>query len=288
MREYLYICGAIFVAGCIYRIVRVMRMPAHLRWDLYPMPRGTRAQRRHGGSYFENSEWWQNRQKHSHAAELGYIAGEVLGFRTVWERNRPLWLWSWLMHLGLYALVAAGVLTTWAAISDAPDAEMIRWTVLAGSAAGMAGALGLLVARALERVPFSGRREYVNLVAVLAVFVTALEASSLASAPGEMIAFARSFLSRAPAPEVGPAVALHLSVVGAFLAYFPATHMTHAFMKFFAFHRVRWDDAPLAHDPKLAAAIGRNLARTLSWTAPHIRGGETWGHACKRGAEGRQ
>ena len=287
MRAYLLICGAIFIAGSLYRIGRVLLMPTHLRWDLYPMPRGTRGQRRYGGSYFENSEWWRTRARRSRAAELRYVAGEALALRTLWQRNRPLWLWSWLMHVGLYSLVASAVLTAWAAISDSPWAEVVRWTAIFGGAAGIAGSLGLLVARILQRTPFSGRRDYFNLAAILCVCVTAMEAFSFAAAPGEMIAFSRSLFSSAPAPQVAPALALHLAIVGAFLAYFPATHMTHAFMKFFAFHRVGWDDAAMAHDPHLSAAIAHNFGRTLSWSAPHIRGGETWGHACAPGAEGR-
>jgi hypothetical protein len=286
MRWYLLTCGTIFLIGNLYRIARVMRMPAHLRWDLYPMPRGTSAQRRHGGSYFETSEWWLKKTEHSRWHEITYIAGEVMGFRTLWQRNRPLWLWSWLMHLGLYALVAAGLLTGLASVTDAAWMEWIRWAVMAGAAAGMAGALGLIVVRAGERFPFSGRREYFNLAAILSVCVTALEASSFAAAPRQMVSFVRALLSMGPAPELSSALALHLIVLGAFIVYFPATHMTHAYMKFFAFHRVRWDDTPLAHDAALAEAIAHNLNRPLTWSAAHIRSRQTWAQAAS-GEEGR-
>lgn len=279
MRWYLLICGAVFVAGNLYRAMRVMRMPAHLRWDLYPMPRGSGEQQGYGGSYFEEPEWWRKKPDHSRTAEIAYVLGEVLGFRTLWRRNRKFWLWSWLMHVGLYACVMAAALTAGAAATDEPWDELIRWAVIAGTAAGMAGALGLIVARAGERVPFSGRREYLNLAAILAVCATGLEAFSFAAAPREMVSLLQALVSTGTIPELGSALALHLIVLGAFLAYFPATHMTHAYMKFFAFHRVRWDDRPLSHDARLAAAITRNLGRPLTWSAPHIGRGQTWARA---------
>jgi hypothetical protein len=284
MRWYVAICGLIFLAGNAIRVVRVWRMPAHLRWDLYPMPKGTPAQRAYGGSYFEETEWWTKPAHHSRFAEFSYIAREVLAFHTMWKRNRPLWLRSWLMHVGLYGLVAAALLTFIAAATDAAWAELIRWTVLGGAAAGMAGTLGLLIVRARGRLPFSSRHEYFNLIAIFAVCVTALEAFSFAATPGELIAFSRAFLSTGPVPTLSSAVAFHLVVLGAFFAYFPATHMTHAYMKFFAFHRVRWDDAPLVQDAGLAAAIARNLERPVSWSAPHIAGsGATWSEIVARG-----
>lgn len=287
MRWYLLICGAVFVAGNLYRVLRMMRMPVHLRWDLYPMPRGSWEQQRYGGSYFEESEWWRNKPAHSRASEFAYVAGEVLGFRTVWQRNRKFWLWSWLMHAGLYACVAAAVLTGIAALTDEAWFELVRWMVIAGTSAGMGGALGLLVARTGERVPFSGRREYFNLIAILAVCVTGLEAFSFAGTPRQMVALVHALFSAESMPELGAALVLHLVVLGAFLAYFPATHMTHAYLKFFAFHRVRWDDRPLAHDARLAVAISQNLDRPLTWSAAHIGRGQTWAQVASGKEAGR-
>ena len=37
---FFYIAIGVFVLGYACRLVRFARMPAHLRWELYPMPRG--------------------------------------------------------------------------------------------------------------------------------------------------------------------------------------------------------------------------------------------------------
>jgi len=49
---------SVFLLGNLYRVVKAMRMPVHLRWDLYPIPKGPRDRQRYGGSYFEETEWW--------------------------------------------------------------------------------------------------------------------------------------------------------------------------------------------------------------------------------------
>ena len=72
-----------------------------------------------------------------------------------------------------------------------------------------------------------------------------------------------------------PALYGHLVLVAFFLAYFPFTHMTHAYMKFFTWHGVRWDDSPAISDPRVARTLAANLKRKVTWAAPHIAGGDT-------------
>jgi len=50
--------GIIFFAGNAVHIVKFLRMPTPLRWELYPIPKAPRDRQRHGGSYFEQSNWW--------------------------------------------------------------------------------------------------------------------------------------------------------------------------------------------------------------------------------------
>ena len=126
--------------------------------------------------------------------------------------------------------------------------------------------------------PFSTRLDIFNLLVIASVFGTGAAAfMSDAHVPEQMAAFVRSLFGKAHAPQLSLAVNIHLAVVGVFLAYFPATHMTHAYMKFFTFHRVRWDDTPVVHDSGLTKAMSANLGRPISWVAPHIvGGGRTW------------
>ena len=126
--------------------------------------------------------------------------------------------------------------------------------------------------------PFSTWLDIFNLLLIASVFATGAAAlMSDARVPDQMAAFVRSLFGMALAPRLTLASSIHLAVVGMFLAYFPVTHMTHAYMKFFTFHRVRWDDTPVVHDSSLTQAMSANLGRPISWAATHIAGGgRTW------------
>ena len=68
---------------------------------------------------------------------------------------------------------------------------------------------------------------------------------------------------------------MHVALLAFFLVYFPFTHMTHAYMKYFTWHQVRWNDSPAIHDPHAAETLAVNLQRKTSWAAPHIAAGGT-------------
>lgn len=277
---YIYVAAAVFVAGNAHRVARIARTPAHLRWELYPMPKGTREQQRYGGSYFEQTDWWTKPRKRSWLGELTYIAREVFGFQTLWRGNRRQWLWSWLLHMGLYWLVVTAAATI-AAASGVAMAGLVRWTAGIAVCTGLIGSLGMLALRiASPRLhPFSSRSDILNLLLIASVFGTGAAALlSGVQVPEQMIAFVRSLFGMAGAPELTTAASIHLAIIGVFLAYFPATHMTHAYMKFFMYHQVRWDDTPATYDPAMPASMSRNLSRPISWAAPHIAGGAnpTW------------
>ena len=78
----------IFFAGNAVRVVKFLRMPSPLRWELYPIPKGPRERQRYGGSYFEESDWWTKPVKTSHQSEVAFVLKEVLLLRGVWENFR--------------------------------------------------------------------------------------------------------------------------------------------------------------------------------------------------------
>jgi nitrate reductase gamma subunit len=62
------------------------------------------------------------------------------------------------------------------------------------------------------------------------------------------------------------------------VAYIPLTHLSHMFMKYFIYHKVRWEDAPNLKGGAMEAAILKNLGFKPTWAAPHIGadGQKTW------------
>jgi len=259
-----------FVAGNSVRIVKFLRMPTPLRWELYPVPKGPRERQRYGGSYFENSDWWTSPQSTSHQGELAFTAQEVLFLKSVRDGFRGLWLWSWLLHWGLYLYVVATVLGV-ISILAAPGilrtvATSAYWLACP---IGLLGSIGMLILRAghPRLRPFTTRTSIFNLLLLAAIF-----ASGIASV------VVGTTVRDALAGNLRPALHVHLVLVAFFLAYFPFTHMTHAYMKFFTWHGARWDDSPAVHDPGMAGTLAANLKRKVTWAAPHIAGGDsaTW------------
>ncbi len=261
----------IFLTGNIVRLIRFLRTPIPLRWELYPIPKGPADRQRYGGSYFEKSNWWTSPGAVNRGGELVYIAKEVLLLKSVRQGFPGLWVWSWLLHWGLYfyisgtVLLGAGILLKVALLRT--FAAAAYWACCAG---GLVGAAGLLVLRLVDRRlrTFTTRASVFNLLLLGSIFASGLAA--LATAP--------TTLSSAGEMAQSSPLNLHLILVGFFLAYFPFTHMTHAYMKFFSWHRVRWDDSPAVHNPRAAELLTANLRGRVTWAAPHITSDpmDTW------------
>jgi nitrate reductase gamma subunit len=257
----------VFVAGNFYRIAKVLGAPAHLRWELYPVPRGTSKQQRYGGSYFEHTDWWTTRHRRSRLGEVRVIAEEVLLLKGVWKHNRRLWLWSWMLHSGLYSLLAA------LAASVVPSLIRVQagltWFAFS---VGSIGAAGLIAVRSGRRFrPYTSRVAFANLGVLLALFSSGVVALSLDSeTPGRLAELTSALIHLTPCPAMPGVLALHVSLAAVFVAYFPFTFMAHMYLKYFTFHSVRWDDAPLNEVLGLAERMQRNFGLKASWKAVHI------------------
>ena len=255
----------IFIAGNLYRVLRMLRMPAHLRWDLYPIPKGPRERQLYGGSYFEETDWWTKSEERSRFGELHFMLQEVLILRGVWENFRALWPWSLLLHWGLYAYIVATV----AALFSMTFAPMIY---VVAALFGASGAVGLIVVRSVHpRLrPFTTRGTLFNTALLGAMFATI--------APTSLGGFVSGLIQGNTGASHPAKLVAHVCLVAFFFAYFPFTHMTHAYMKFFTWHDVRWDDKPSIFDARSARKLTANVARTTSWSAAHVAstGPRTW------------
>ena len=240
-------------------------MPTTLRWELYPIPKGPRERQRYGGSYFEEPDWWTKPRSGGHQGELMFMAKEVLFLRSVWDGFRALWLWSWLLHCGLYLYVGSAILGLFSLLKEPGQfSGPAAFGYLLACAMGLTGSLGLLVLRLWHpRLrDYTTRTSMVNLLLLASIFASGI-ASFITAAN----------VSNVLAVSVQPGLLrVHVFLVALFLAYFPFTHMTHAYMKFFTWHKVRWDDSPAIDDPHAAQSLATNLRRKVAWAAPHIAG----------------
>ena len=78
---------ALIIIVYLVRLLKYSRMPAHLRWELYPL--AGEKNRPLGGSYLEDSEWWSSpREEKSFLGEMKFMGEEVLWFKEYYRLNR--------------------------------------------------------------------------------------------------------------------------------------------------------------------------------------------------------
>lgn len=289
----LYACVLVFLVGCVVRAVRYARLPLHLRWELYPVPHEDPERVRHGGSYFEEPNWWAGAFRFHWFGELRAMLPEMLFLKALWEFNRPLWFRSFPFHFGLYLLIAAGVLVMITALLLAYFPQWLSQGLLAAlhtsyAAAGVAGAtLALVGAAALlhRRIQDPTLRIYTapGDLANLAFFLVSLGLLLAAyllrrpTAPGTLQLAVGWLTFDGGLRPAGLQIAA-LSCSALLAAYIPWTHMSHFIGKYFTYHAIRWDDLPTIRARELEKKIAQYLTYRPNWAAPHVMadGKRTW------------
>jgi len=284
-----YFSAAVFVIAVALRFIKFATTPAHLRWELYPVAHeGKRSA--YGGSYLEDGEWWNKKSEQNKLGELTVMLPEIFLLLGIWEHNRKMWLWSFLMHHGVYWLAGlAGfmLLGGFLGLVGAGDGGFANFIPklfpifgMVGYIAGTIGTLGMLVIRTTDSglKKYSAFSTYFNLLFLLAIFVTGLV--NLFTNSDMFVEMAGFFagLVGAGFVEVSGMTALHLTWAILFVLYLPFTHMTHFFTKYFTYHSVRWNDEPNIRGGKLEKQIIENLQFKPTWSAKHIGadGNKNW------------
>lgn len=290
----------VFLITAGVRIYQQKKLPLHLRWELYPVKHEAGQRAQYGGSYMEEPNWWEKERRKSLGNEIKYMIPEILFLHGLRVQNPSLWRASFPFHFGLYlVLITFGCLLIGALVivlgkDISPSASF--WAALIyyltiiigflGLAMGTVGA-GMLLARRF-RDPhlktYSSLGDYLNLLILLSFFGVGLltwlfQDSNFNGAR----AYVYSLLTLGYKP---PFYQDKSSILGYLtmgyssfvLAYIPFTHMSHMFMKFFTYHKIRWEDTPNLRGSKIEGAVQTNLAYKPTWSAPHIGadGRKTW------------
>ncbi len=298
----MYVAYAVFFVGTGYRAYRMANMPVHLRWDLYPIPH-EKHKHHYGGSYFEEIDWWTKPAEVSVSSELKEMSKEIIFIQSMFYNNRPLWIFSFPFHFGLYLSIVFVLLVFFSAFLGifGVDVSGTTGNVLArglhyitlpfgivGAILGGLGALGLLISRMtrteLQRT--SVRSDYFNLVLLIAVFASGLFVWATQDMTySQLRAFFTDLVSFRATEPVSAAFAAHMILAAAFLIYLPFTHMTHFVGKYFTYHKVRWEDQANLKGSKLEKRIVEALGYPINWSAPHIKKG-TWAEAATATEDG--
>lgn len=279
----IYVGLGFFLVGSLLRVLQYSRMPIHLRWELYPVPGEGPKLASHGGSYFEETDWWKRPRKKDLFNELKFMFFEILLLRGLWEFNRPLWWRSFPFHSGLYLLIAGCLFSVAGAIcAQYPFALALflvaRICAWFGLFLTLVGSAGLL----LRRITNRELRNYTVPADLLNVggFTVAsglILAGVFSGAMPPLKDTVYGLLTLNLAGELPVLVSLGIILGAAMIGYVPYTHMAHYIAKYFTYHLVRWDDA------EKSKAMERRIAECLAyhptWSAPHIGGDGTksWG-----------
>jgi nitrate reductase gamma subunit len=291
-----YLGVVFFLIAVAARFVFWSKMPMHLRWELYPVAHEGGGRAAYGGSYLEESDWWQKKREVSLLGELKVMVPEILFLVALREHNKKLWTRSFPFHFGLYLVAAATILMLIGGIAGAllPEAiagplqsiiaAVLPWLGGAGLVLGIVGAIGLFLRRrSRELRDYTAPADYFNLVFFIVAFGVALitfvgydRDFSLVSA---FVANLATFNLASMGTGTG-VLLLMLSVVllSLLTAYIPTTHMSHFVGKYFAYHSIRWKDDPNLPGGKEEAIINELLNQPVSWSAEHIKGDgkKTW------------
>ena len=231
----------IFIIVLAIRTIKILRTPLNLRWEIMPIPH-ERDKYSYGGSYYEEIDWWKKPLKKSKLTELTAMLEEIIFIKSLFEKNRQLWWFSYPFHTGLYLLTGCLFLIVIGAI-----AEINSITVAAGSSTfgtvlhyltvfcgtlglvlAIVGGFGLLLKRIFRKELrlYSTPADYFNLILFLCVLVTGF-ASMLAGDGSFSISrsYVAGIFSFSPVYSTDTAMTLHLIFAGILFIYLPFTHM---------------------------------------------------------------
>ncbi len=289
----LYAGAAVFVAASLVRAWMYARAPLHLRWELYPVPHEDPAKVGHGGSYFEDKDWWTHKRHYNLVGELGVMVPEMLFLKALHEFNRKLWYRSFPFHFGLYLLIGAcGLLLLAALLGLFAPALMagalgmaFHWLYTVVGAAGvvlaLVGAVGLLHRRLTDEdlKTYTTVGDVFNLLFFIVSFGV-LCAGFLLRGPGTpgVLAMVQGLLTFNRTLEVPGLLAAGIILCALLAAYIPLTHMSHFVGKYFTYHDVRWNDQLNLRGSKIEAKLVEYLTYKPTWSAPHVTadGKRTW------------
>ncbi len=287
-----YIAFIFVIAVYAVKVLKVARMPMHLRWELYPVPHEKGA--KYGGSYLEEPEWWTKPQERNTLRSTIYMLKQYFLFNGYFFRNRRYWVSLYPWHIGFYlivlfhALAFIGALFIIATGNVGTGLYYATLVVAVGSfITGCFGSIGLFI----ERLVNKGLRDYAspvnyfNYIFFLIVFLSGLVAWVFFDPT--MHAY-REFwrgLITLNYTSVEAATYAHVILFALFLIYLPFTRSTHYITNLLAYVGVFWGDKPNLRGSKIERQIGEQLEKPVHWSAPHIQSGKKWSDIATEGVE---
>jgi nitrate reductase gamma subunit len=273
------------------KAVKYLGMPTHIRWDLYPVIHEENY--RYGGSYFEHMDWWTRVRSRAHVRGFLYLLKEYFTLGEYFKKNVGYWYFLYPWHIGFILIITFHILCFFGAlmmafgINVSPDSADASGVVfyyaifVAGVISfitGAFGSIGVLVKRIVDKnlSLYASPLNYFTYLFTLVVFLSGLYAWYFVDpAFAEYRAFWKGLLTLNYI-TVEPGAVVHILLFNLFLVYLPFTRSMHYVTRFFAFFLIRWDDEPNLRGSELEKRLVQLVGQKITWSAPHIKSGETW------------
>ncbi len=290
--------GYIFImAMYTTKAVKFLRLPRHLRWELYPVMHEERY--RYGGSYFEEIDWITRSRRKGRLRSIYFLLKEYFTMGEYLKRHITYWLVLYPWHIGFILIIGFHICTFFAAVamllglpvsgeSSFVAGRLFYYVLLVMGVvsfiSGVIGSVGILVKRLSDDDlrPYATPQNYITYLFCLAVFMSGLYAWYFVDPTfSEYREFWMGLIAWRPI-TVAPGAALHIILFDVFLIYLPFTRSMHYITRIFAFFLIRWDDEPNLRGSGLERELIKQFGQQVTWSAPHIGSGKTWSELVKK------
>lgn len=281
MKEFVLII-AIFspflsILGLIIKFYQISSMPLNVRWEIYPVPHESK---KYGGSYLEEVDWAKKPINKNIIGEFIEPAKEIFLLHRVKKFNPyGLWLWSLMLHWGIWLIFLWIAIITLNSLFKISDIMPLSFIPLVSYLSGLLGCLGLIVKRIsnINLKLYTAPIDYFNLLFLFLLFGSGLLMLINDPALSETKAYIDGIFSLdIPLESISWFTILHFIILELFILYIPFSRFFHGPVKFFTFHSILWDDQYQTKNSKIEKKVTEQLNYKLRWSGPHIVSEESW------------
>jgi len=284
-----------------WKAVKYLRLPIHLRWELYPVMHEQHY--RYGGSRMEQIDGRKGRRKGGLIRSILYLLKEYVSLSEYYKRQKAYWSVIYPWHAGFILIITFHILAFFGALIMLAGAPVTAGSpVLLGKvfyfvmllcgvvsfSAGLVGSIGVMIKRIVDTNlrDYAAPQQYFTYLFCLAVFGSGLYSWWFVDPTfSEYRQFWAGLVTLHP-HTMAPAGALHIILFDFFLIYLPFTRSMHYVTRIFAFFLIRWDDRPNERGGEIERQLITQFGRRVTWSAPHIMKNGTWAEQAAQGPEG--
>lgn len=286
-----YFAYIFIIAAYTVKIVKYLKLPVHLRWELYPVIHEETYH--YGGSCFEKTNWWDKARKRRNLKGFLWLLRGYFTLDDYFKQNLFYWLGLYPWHIGFILIIIfhilcfLGGLLILSGISIGHDSVEITGRffyyaiLLTGVISFISGAIGsiiILINRVIDKnlKTYASPLQFFMYIFTLAVFLSGLYSWYYTDPNLEEYRQFWVGLLTLNFIGVGNATMVHIILFDLFLIYLPFTRSLHYITRFFAFFFIRWEDEPNIRGGELEKRLMQQLENRITWSGPHIMTEKTW------------